>query len=92
MSNLNSRDPKLYQPMVELVSLLLDHGAHADTLATEIAFAEAEQYRTSTALCQAAKEGSCYQRKPENYNLMFNSLLNLTFNWTLKTFWVHGDW
>ena len=73
MSNLNSRDPKLYQPMVELVSLLLDHGAHADTLATEIAFAEAEQYRTSSALCQAAKEGSCYRRRPETYGWSFPS-------------------
>jgi len=57
VSNLNSRDPKLYQPMVTLVNLLLKYNADVDSLATEIAFAENENYRTATPLCQAAKNG-----------------------------------
>ena len=55
VANLNSRDPKLYQPMVNLVGLLERHGADVDSLATEIAFSDSEQYRTSSPLCQAAK-------------------------------------
>ena len=41
--------------MVNLVGLLVRHGADVDSLATEIAFSDSEQYRTSTPLCQAAK-------------------------------------
>lgn len=41
--------------MVNLVSLLVRHGADVDSLATEIAFADSEHYRTSSPLCQAAK-------------------------------------
>jgi len=57
VSHLNSRDPKLYQPMVDLVELFLSYNADVDSLATEIAFAERDHYRTSTPLCQAAKNG-----------------------------------
>ena len=55
VANLNSRDPKLYEPMVNLVDLLLRYNADVDSLATEIAFAESDSYRTSSPLCQAAK-------------------------------------
>ena len=41
--------------MVNLVGLLVRHGADVDSLATEIAFSDSEQYRTSSPLCQAAK-------------------------------------
>ena len=41
--------------MVNLVELLVRHGADVDSLATEIAFSDSEQYRTSSPLCQAAK-------------------------------------
>ena len=58
VSHLNSRDPKLYQPMVDLVELFLSYNADVDSLATEIAFAERDHYRTSTPLCQAAKVGN----------------------------------
>ena len=43
--------------MVDLVELFLNYDADVDSLATEIAFAESEHYRTSTPLCQAAKVG-----------------------------------
>ena len=41
--------------MVNLVDLLLRYNADVDSLATEIAFAESDSYRTSSPLCQAAK-------------------------------------
>ena len=69
VANLNSRDPKLYQPMVTLVNLLLKYNADVDSLATEIAFAENENYRTATPLCQAAKVWPIYQ--PVNYVSLF---------------------
>ena len=45
--------------MVNLVDLLVRHGADVDSLATEIAFSDSEQYRTSSPLCQAAKVVPC---------------------------------
>ena len=47
--------------MVTLVNLLLKYNADVDSLATEIAFAENENYRTATPLCQAAKVWPVYQ-------------------------------
>ena len=41
--------------MVDLVDLFLKYNADVDSMATEIAFAESENYRTSTPLCEAAK-------------------------------------
>ena len=41
--------------MITVVDLLLKYNADVDSLATEIAYADTENYKTSTPLCQAAK-------------------------------------
>ena len=57
VTNLNMKDPRLRKPMLDLVSILVKKGADVNHLATNTAFADREDYRTSSPLCEAARNG-----------------------------------
>ena len=57
VTNLNQNDPRLMAPRKELVTLLVQKGADVNHLATDTAFADIEDYLTSSPLCEASKHG-----------------------------------
>ena len=57
VTSLNQDDPRLVSPRKELVSLLVAKGANVNHMATYTSFPDAEDYTTSTPICEAAKHG-----------------------------------